>query len=118
MDLNGMINTLKRHPERDKIGMIASHLGVVRGTSRNGRDATGIEVIYDHGVINEIVSEVKKTPGIVEVLVDMNEGLLKIGDDILAVVVAGDIRDNVFPTLIETVDRIKVEASKKKEFFD
>ena len=42
-------------------------------------------------------------------------GRLKVGDEILAVVVAGDIRENVFPTLIKTVNRIKGDASKKKE---
>jgi molybdopterin synthase catalytic subunit len=35
----------------------------------------------------------------------------------MAVAVAGDIRENVFPALIQTVDRLKAEASKKKELF-
>jgi len=29
--------------------------------------------------------------------------------------VAGDIRENVFPALVNAVNRIKKEASKKKE---
>ena len=36
MDINGMIEKIKRHPESKKIGMIASHLGIVRGSSRDG----------------------------------------------------------------------------------
>ena len=47
--------------------------------------------------------------------VQTKEGRLKVGDEILAVVVAGDIRENVFPALIKTVNRIKADASKKKE---
>ena len=44
MDVQEMINTLKGHPDSGKIGLIATHLGVVRGTSRNGLEVTGVEV--------------------------------------------------------------------------
>ena len=118
MDLNELIKSLKAHPEQRRIGMIASHVGIVRGTSRNGRDVTGIEVAYDHDKIKRIIDDVKAKQGIVEVLVDANEGGLKVGDDILTVAVAGEIRDDVFPALIEAVNRIKIEATRKKEFFD
>ena len=118
MNLNKMIETLKAHPESHKIGMIASHLGVVRGTSRNGAKVTGVEVRHEHDVIANIVRDIKKQDGIIEVLVDVNEGRLKIGDDILAVAVAGDIREHVFSALIMAVDRIKRDASRKKEIFD
>ena len=96
--------------------MIASHLGVVRGTSRDGNEVTEIEVVYDHGKINDITQNIKALPGIIEVLIDTNEGRLKVGDEIMAVAVAGDIRENVFPALIETVNQIKKNASRKKEF--
>ncbi len=56
-------------------------------------------------------------PGIIEVLVDTCDGQLDVGDEIMAVVVGGDIRDHVFPTLIKTVERIKKEGSRKKEAF-
>ena len=115
MDLNRMIESLRAHPEHEKMGMIASHLGIVRGVSRNGRTVSGIEVVYDHKVIADIILDIKKLPGIIEVVVDTNEGHLKVGDQILAVAVAGDLRENVFPALIETVNRLKKEASKKKE---
>ena len=117
MDLNKMIERLKAHPEHEKIGMIASHLGIVRGVSRNGRDVSGIEVVYDHKVIEKIILDINGLPGIIEVLVDTNEGYLEVGDEILAVAVAGDLRENVFPALMEAVNRLKKEASKKKELF-
>jgi molybdopterin synthase catalytic subunit len=37
MDLNEMIEKMKAHPDYEKMGMITSHLGVVRGTSRDGQ---------------------------------------------------------------------------------
>ena len=115
MDLSKMIESVKAHPEYKKMGMIASHLGVVRGTSRDGQTVRGIKVAYDHDVVKRIVSDAKKLPGVVEVLVDTNEGHLQVGDEILAVAVGGDIREHVFPALIETVDRLKKEAAKKRE---
>ena len=117
MDINKMINQLKQHPESHRIGMIASHLGVVRGTSRDGREVTDIEVAYDRDALGNILNDIKIMPGIVDVLVDINEGRLSIGDEVMAVAVAGDIREHVFSALMEAVNRIKTESSKKEEFF-
>jgi molybdopterin synthase catalytic subunit len=117
MDMNRMIDSLKKHPDFPKMGMIASHLGVVRSTSLNGKKVTGIEVTYDKEKLGIIANETRQIKGIVEVLIETFEGRLNVGDDIMAVVIGGDTRDNVFPALVETVNRIKTEAAKKKEFF-
>jgi len=117
MDMNKMIDSLKARPDFHKMGMIASHLGVVRGTSLNGQDVTSIEVAYDHEKLSKIASEIRKLPGIVEVLIETCEGRLNVGDDIMAVVIGGDTRERVFPALVETVNRIKAESAKKKENF-
>jgi molybdopterin synthase catalytic subunit len=55
--------------------------------------------------------------GIFEVLVETCDGRLNVGDDIMAVVVGGDTRENVFPALMDTVNRIKAEGAQKKENF-
>ena len=117
MDLNRIIQTLKEHPDYPKMGMIASHLGVVRGTSLNGRPVTGIEVIFEEGIIGKTVSDTENMPGIVKVIIETNEGSLNVGDEIMAVVVGGDTREHVFPALMTAVDRIKAEGSRKKELF-
>ena len=118
MDISKMIKTLRQHPEAKKIGMIATHLGIVRGNSRGGGKVSHVEVVFDHEKMREIISHAKKLDGVIEVLIDTKEGRLKVGDEIMAVAVAGDIRENVFPALIQTVDRLKAEASKKKELFE
>jgi len=117
MDMNKMIDSLKARPDFHKMGMIASHLGVVRGTSLNGQEVTSIDVAYDHEKLSRIASEIKQRPGIVEVLIETCEGRLNVGDDIMAVVVGGDTRDHVFPALMDTVNRIKAESAVKKEIF-
>ena len=112
-----MIGNIKRHHDYSMMGMIASHLGVVRENALNGRQIQNIHVFFDKQLISKIISETKALPGIIEVLVDIAEGTLNIGEEIMAVVVGGDTREHVFPALISVVDRIKAEASKKREFF-
>jgi molybdopterin synthase catalytic subunit len=116
MDLNKMIEGVKKSIDPSRVGMITSHLGVVRGTSRSGDEVSSIEVAYDVEALQAIVRDIKRMPGIAEVLVETREGRLNVGDEILAVVVAGDIRENVFPALVSAVNRIKTEASRKKEY--
>lgn len=116
MDLSKMIQTLKEHPDYPKMGMIASHLGVVRETSLKGGTVTGIEIEFDEDAIKRIISSTKQMPGIVDVLVETSGGRLEVGDEIMAVAVGGDTREHVFPALIEAVDMIKREGASKKEF--
>ncbi len=117
MNIDQMLKKVKEHPESSKMGMIASHLGLVRATSLKGDSVKGINIRFDDDAIDMIVQKAKQLPGIVEVLVETSDGQLRVGDEIMAVVVGGDIRDHVFPALIETVDRIKKEGSLKKEEF-
>ncbi len=46
----------------------------------------------------------------------VNAGDLKVGDDIMKVVVAGDIRENVFGALQRLVGIIKNEVVTESEF--
>ena len=117
MDLTKIIQTFKNHPDYHKMGMIASHLGVVRENSLNGRTVRGIEIVFDRDMIDKIISETKEMQGIYQVMVEVSEGKLEVGDEIMAVVVGGDTREHVFPALIETVNRIKAQGGRKKEIF-
>ena len=117
MDINRMIQTIKKHPDYPKMGMIASHLGVVRETSLDGRKVIGIEIGSDRNAIDNIVSEIKEIPGIIEVIIEVSEGTLKVGGEIMAVAIGGDTREHVFPALASAVDRIKKEGTTKKEIF-
>ena len=117
MDIHAMIEEIKGHPESARMGMIASHLGIVRGTSLDGRPVTGIRVRFKDDVIRTIADDIRSMPGIVEVMIQTNGGDLKVGDEVMAVVVGGDTRDHVFPALIEAVARIKKDGSDKHEDF-
>ncbi len=117
MDITQAIQKMKQEPGfAEHVGMILVHNGVVRAWSR--KDRTGVsmvEVSPDLNRIEELRREYEKKPGIFKVLVEARQGSLTPGDDLLFIVVAGDIRENVKPVLAELLDRIKAEAVVKTE---
>jgi molybdopterin synthase catalytic subunit len=118
MTLQKLIDKIKRNPEYVRVGMILCHNGVVRGTSRDGRKVSGLKIAVDHTRLRKIIDENKKRPGIVEILVEIAENKeLSVGDDVMFLVVAGDIRDNVIMTLNDTLNAIKTTVTKKTEFY-
>ena len=118
MGMDALVDQIKRHPQYDKVGMILGHNGVVRGTSRDGRFVRGLRVKVDHQKLDDLIVRQKEQPGIVEILVQINADLnLQVGDDVMYLVVAGDIRENVLATLTDTLNAIKSTVTQKTEFF-
>jgi len=118
MNMMMLIDKIKKNPEYDRVGMILCHNGVVRRTSRDGRKVSGLKIAVDHTKLMKIIDENKKRPGIVEILVEIAENKeLSIGDDVMFLVVAGDIRDNVIMTLNDTLNAIKTTVTKKTELY-
>jgi len=72
----------------------------------------------DHEKLAHIITEQKKTAGIVEITVEIAEDRdLKVGDDVMLLLVAGDIRENVIAVLTDTLDLIKSTLTNKTEYF-
>jgi molybdopterin synthase catalytic subunit len=115
IDVEALHQQLKAHPRSSEMGMIASHRGLVRATSRSGAPVRGLSIRFDRTVVNSIINDIRSREGIVEVLADYNEGDLAVGDDVMVVLVAGDIRENVFPALVDAVNRLKARAATKEE---
>jgi molybdopterin synthase catalytic subunit len=111
------IEEIKQHPQSELVGMILVHNGIVRATTRQGKPVKGMKLSYNAEKLKDVVREIKKRDGIVEVKVWINEGELKVGDDIMKVLVAGRIRPEVFPALQELVGKIKKEVVHEEEFF-
>ena len=118
MNLTHMIDTIKKHPDYHRAGMILCHNGVVRDISRDGRKVSGLTLSVDHEKLRQVIETYKKKPGIVEILVDIAENRnLAVGDDVMLLVVAGDIRENVVAVLGDTLNAIKTTVTQKTEFF-
>jgi molybdopterin synthase catalytic subunit len=113
--LQEMVDQVKRKMDPAKVGMIVCHNGVVRGTSRQGAPAEYLDIDVDQETWNGVLAEMRSRPGIFEIDAHLFTGRRHVGDDVMLVVVAGDIRENVFPVLEMTVNRLKREAVKKHE---
>ncbi|MBN1932819.1 MAG: molybdenum cofactor biosynthesis protein MoaE [Desulfobacterales bacterium] len=118
MNIIHLIDKIKNHPDYAKVGMILCHNGVVRATSRDGRKVSGLKITVDHEKLHQVIESYKKKEGIIEILAEIFENKdLSVGDDIMFLVVAGDIRENVIQTLNDTLNAIKQTVTSKTEYF-
>ena len=117
MDISKTIQQLKAEPGfTDNVGMVLVHNGVVRGWSRADRQKVdSIKIEPDTAKLETIRRELEGRPGIFRIVAHANSGLMKPGDDVLFLIVAGDIRENVKAAFAELLDRIKAEAVFKQE---
>ena len=117
MDISKTIQELKQKPGfKDNVGMILTHNGVVRNWSRGDRQTVKeLQVTPDYDLIEKIRQEFLASPGIFDIIIQANSGTFQPGDDLLFIMVAGDIRENIKPVLSDLLDRIKAEAMTKKE---
>lgn len=108
----------KADPVSLKEGMYLVHNGVVRQTPKaqvrqgidDGSMVTGMEFGYDEAKVDEVIAETYKMDGIFHVRVWLNEGILELGDDIMYVLIGGDIRPHVIDALQFLVGKIKNEC--------
>jgi molybdopterin synthase catalytic subunit len=118
MTLLQLIETVKSHPRFSEAGMILCHNGIVRGTSRDGRAVRGLEVTVDVEQLNDILESGRSRPGIIDVRIAINaDRYLAVGEDVMYLVIAGDIRERVIDTLREVLDAVKTRATRKTEYF-
>ena len=117
MDISRAIAAMKQEPGfADHVGMVLCHNGTVRSWSRTVPGSVQyVDVQPDHARIERLRQEYLARPGIFRILVEAHQGRLQPGDDLLFIVVAGDVREHVKPVLAELLDRIKAEAVIKTE---
>ncbi|MDT8903982.1 molybdenum cofactor biosynthesis protein MoaE [Anaeroselena agilis] len=108
----------KAHPSAARVGMYLVHNGVVRQTPKaqvrqgidDGSQVTGMEFAYDAAKVDAAVAETYKMAGIFYIKVWLNEGRLDLGDDIMYILIGGDIRPHVVDALQTLVEKIKTEC--------
>lgn len=108
-----------------RCGMFLVHNGVVRESAkaqvRSGKtDApavTGMNFSFDAAKVDSAVADALAMPGIFLVKVWLNEGLLTVGDDIMFVLVGGDIRPHVIDALQALVGEIKNHCVLEEEIY-
>ncbi|MDQ7782900.1 MAG: molybdenum cofactor biosynthesis protein MoaE [Desulfomonilaceae bacterium] len=118
VSMDELIARVKGSPRIHEAGMILCHNGIVRNSDRSGRNRVqSLHVRVNSERIEEIRSWGESRPGIVAVAIEALEGEFQVGEDLLYVVVAGDVRENVFEVTREVIERIKAEGVSKTETY-
>ncbi len=109
------LDEIKQRANPEDLGMIMVHNGIVRGTSKSGRPVQGMKLSYDQKRLNSVIPIFQQRTGVVEVKVWINSGNLKVGDNIMFLLVAGRFKTNVLPVFEEFLSLIKNEIVTEEE---
>ena len=124
--LDMWLREAKADPGAAGCGMYLMHNGTVRQTARakvrQGEEDTkpvrGMLFSFDEARVEEAIAQTRAMEGVGYVRVWLNEGELSLGDDIMLVLVGGDIRTHVIDALQDLVGRIKNECVREQEIYD
>ena len=124
VNLSNIIISLKNHPKIKDAGSILTFTGIVRNTSKDGKLIRNLEIdAYEelaNRSINKICKEIKKIPGIVDIIIIHFKGVFDIRDELAHVVVSSSHREEGFRALRLAVENYKKEIAvwKKEVFLD
>lgn len=115
----------KQELDAGKIGMYLVHNGIVRETPKSkvrheendGRVVKGMYFSYDKEKVTSAIEDARARKGVYYVRVWLNEGELQVGDDIMYVLIGGDIRPRVIEALESLVEKIKSECVTETEIY-
>ena len=115
----------KQHPDAAKVGMYLTHNGVVRQTAKakvrndapDTKSVIGMQFSYDAQKVDAVIADTYAMEGIYYVNVWLNEGTLNVGDDLMYVLIGGDIRPRVIDALQYLVSRVKNECVQEIELY-
>ncbi len=113
----------KADPSAARVGMYLTHNGIVRqipkAVVREGaqmdEQVVGMSFSYDQAGVDAAIAKTKQMPGIEYVRVWLNSGELSLGDDIMYVLIGGDIRPHVIDALQSLVGEIKSHCVEEVE---
>lgn len=116
--INEWLKEAKADPAASKIGMFLVHNGVVRQTPKamvrqgldEGLSVKGMEFSYDAVKVEQAIADTYQMDGIFYIKAWLNEGQLEVGDDIMILLIGGDIRPHVVEALQFLIGKIKTEC--------
>ena len=124
--MDAWLEEAKAHESAEKIGMYLTHNGVVRKSAKakvrlgeaDTKDVVGMWFSYDEEKVAKAVQETYEMEGIYYIKTWLNEGMLSVGDDIMYVLIGGDIRPHVVDALQFLVGKLKNECVEEKEVYE
>ena len=123
--VDAWLKEAKAHASAPLCGMYLTHNGTVRQTAKakvrqgeeNTKEVTGMLFSYDEKKVDGVIADTYRMEGIYYIKVWLNEGRLQTGDDIMYVLIGGDIRPRVVDALHYLVGRIKNECVVEAELY-
>ena len=123
--LDAWLKEAKADPSAAGCGMYLFHNGVVRETARakvregaaDTAPVAGMHFSYDAEKVEAARQAALQLPGIAYARVWLNSGELSVGDDIMLVLVGGDIRPHVIDALQALVGEIKNHCVVEQEVY-
>ena len=127
--MDAWMEEARQDPRAASCGMYLFHRGVVRSSAkakvRNTGDAqaalktvTGMEFSCNREKAEDARQAALLLPGIYFVKIWLNEGVLCTGDDIMLVLIGGDIRPHVVHALQVLVGELKEHCVTEKELYE
>ena len=124
--IDAWLREAKTHENAAKIGMYLTHNGVVRETAKaqvrhdekKTKPVCGMLFSYDAQKVDAVIADTYAMDGIYYVKVWLNQGKLSVGDDLMYVLIGGDIRPRVIDAMQYLVGRIKNECVTETELYE
>ena len=121
--MDAWLKEAKADPSAVNCGMYLTHNGTVRQTAKakvregaeDTKPVTGMRFGYDEEKVDRAIRAAYQLPGIYYIKVWLNEGELAVGDDIMFVLIGGDIRPHVVDALQFLVGTLKNECVTEQE---
>ena len=120
--MDAWLREAKAHESAPLCGRYLTHNGTVRQSAkarvRHGVDApdvTGMWFSYDQAKVDAVLADARNLAGIYYIRIWLNQGELMVGDDIMYVLIGGDIRPRGVDALNYIVGRIKNECVTETE---
>ena len=121
--MDAWLKEAKAHESAPLCGMYLTHNGTVRQPpmakvrygAEDTKEVTGMLFSYDAEKVSAVINDAYKLDGIYYIKVWLNEGELAMGDDIMYVLIGGDIRPRVVDARHYLVGRIKNECVVETE---
>jgi molybdopterin synthase catalytic subunit len=111
--LGSLIKKIRKSSKIEGSGAIGTFTGIVRAQT-GCRRTEFLEFEEYPGLsrqkMDEICAGLRGKKGIIDVLMHHRTGVIPAGDDIVYIVVAAGHRDELFPVLMEAIERLKTEV--------
>jgi len=120
--VDAWLREAKAAPGAEKIGMYLTHNGTVRATAkaqvREGKETSPVSAMlfdYNEDRVKAAVEATRRMAGIYYVRAWLNRGRLRVGDDLMYVLIGGDIRPHVIDAMQFLVGTLKESCVSEQE---